>query len=356
MILNKFDFRINNFNLIRFLAALQVVIVHGYHHFGIEYGNWFIRILSIFPGVPIFFVTSGFLISASLERSTSLSSYFQNRFLRIYPALWVCFIISVATIFIFFSPNFSTKDFGLWALAQLTIGQFYNPDFLRGYGVGVLNGSLWTIPIEIQFYVFLPLLYLFFNKIRWNKIVLLVMMIFFVGISRYYIDGYSESDNIFIKLIGVSLPLYLYMFLFGVFLQRKLDFVEKYLANKFLYLLGIYIVFVFVSFSLGLRYGGNNINPLLALLLALLTMSAAYSKTSLFSGFLKGYDISYGIYIYHMIFVNILVQTAMFSSSVNMLVMLTATIITALLSWKFIEKPALSFKRSSINSKNASAI
>lgn len=354
--MNKFDFRTNNFNLIRFLAALQVVIVHGYEHFGIEYGKWFIKILSVFPGVPIFFVTSGFLISASLERSTSLTSYFQNRFLRIYPALWVCFIISVASIFIFFSPDFTMKQFGLWALAQLTIGQFYNPDFLRGYGVGVLNGSLWTIPIEIQFYIFLPLLYLFFNKIRWNNIVLLVMMIFLIGVSRYYINGYAESENTLIKLIGVSLPLYLYMFLFGVFLQRKLDFVEKYLANKFLYLLSIYIVFVFISSSLGFIYGGNNINPLLAMLLALLTMSAAYTETSLFSGFLKGYDISYGIYIYHMVFVNILVQTAMFSSSVNMLIMLTATIITALLSWKLVEKPALSLKKYSINSKRNPAI
>lgn len=354
--MDKFEFRKNNFNLIRFLAALQVVIVHGYHHFGIEYGKWFIKILSVFPGVPIFFVTSGFLISASLERSTSLSSYFQNRFLRIYPALWVCFIISVATIFIFFSPIFTMKEFGLWALAQLTIGQFYNPDFLRGYGVGVLNGSLWTIPIEIQFYIFLPLLYMFFNKIRWNSIVLFIMMIFFVGISRYYINGYAESENTLIKLIGVSLPLYLYMFLFGVFLQRKLEFIEKYLANRFIYWLSIYLAFVFASYSLGFIYGGNNINPLLALLLAILTISAAYSKTSVFSGFLKGYDISYGIYIYHMVFVNILLQTAIFSPSINMLVMLIATIVTAVLSWKIIEKPSLSLKKYSINSKTTSTL
>lgn len=354
--MDKFEFRKNNFNIIRFLAALQVVIVHGHHHFGIEYGKSFIMILSVFPGVPIFFVTSGFLISASLERSTSLSSYFQNRFLRIYPALWVCFIISVATIFIFSSPSFTMKELGLWALAQLTIGQFYNPDFLRDYGVGVLNGSLWTIPIEIQFYIFLPLLYMFFNKIKWNSIILFIMMIFFIGISRYYINGYAGSENILIKIIGVSLPLYLYMFLFGVFLQRKLEFIEKYLANKFIYWLSIYLAFVLASYSLGFIYGGNDINPLLALLLALLTMSAAYSKTSVFSVFLKEYDISYGIYIYHMVFVNILLQIAIFSPSINMLIMFIATILTAVLSWKIIEKPSLSLKKYSINRRKASIL
>jgi peptidoglycan/LPS O-acetylase OafA/YrhL len=46
-------------------------------------------------------------------------------------------------------------------LAQLSIVQFYNPDFLRGYGVGVLNGSLWTISVELQFYVMLPWVWTF---------------------------------------------------------------------------------------------------------------------------------------------------------------------------------------------------
>jgi hypothetical protein len=48
-----------------------------------------------------------------------------------------------------------------WLAAQLTIGQFYNPVFLRGYGLGVLNGSLWTIPLE-QFCVLVPLLHRIF--------------------------------------------------------------------------------------------------------------------------------------------------------------------------------------------------
>lgn len=36
--------------------------------------------------------------------------------------------------------------------------QFYNPDWLRGFGTGVLNGSLWSIPVELQYYVLLPFL------------------------------------------------------------------------------------------------------------------------------------------------------------------------------------------------------
>lgn len=100
-----------------------------------------------FPGVPIFFAISGFLISASWERSNSLRKYFKNRFLRIYPALWFCFFLSVFVTSLTYEFKIFTFDFFKWTLAQLTIGQFYNPDFFRDYGVGVVNGSLWTIPV-----------------------------------------------------------------------------------------------------------------------------------------------------------------------------------------------------------------
>ena len=69
--------RPNNFDLIRLLAAIQVVIYHGVEHLKIEglKDTWLLFILECFPGVPIFFVLSGFLVSASWERSKSLGQY-----------------------------------------------------------------------------------------------------------------------------------------------------------------------------------------------------------------------------------------------------------------------------------------
>lgn len=343
---NEFDFRKNNFDLIRLIAAMQVVLLHGIHHFNLSVNNFLLSIMSIFPGVPIFFVTSGYLISASLERSSSLNSYLQNRFLRIYPALWVCFLISIASVFVFYTPEVSLKEIIPWILAQISIGQFYNPEFLRGYGVGVLNGSLWTIPVELQFYLLLPLLYIIFNRTQWNKIFITTLMLILIIVNQYsiYISG---NESLLVKLFRVTIPPYLYMFLIGVLLQRNIGFVKKYLVSNVFYILPIYLLVSLVTSNLDLNSGGNNINPVSAVTLALLTISFAYTNPKM-SSFIKGYDISYGVYIYHMIFVNILLTVSLFSAEANFVLMIVMTVIAAMLSWVIIEKPALSLKKYTI--------
>ena len=72
----------NNFDLIRLLAALQVVFTHSQHHFELQ-GGILEKIgkhfLFYFPGVPIFFTVSGFLIFWSFERSSNnIKSYFRK--------------------------------------------------------------------------------------------------------------------------------------------------------------------------------------------------------------------------------------------------------------------------------------
>ena len=61
----------NNFNLIRLFAALQVAIVHsaGYLNIDIQY----LKFLDLFPGVPIFFFISGFLIIKSFKKNKKIN-------------------------------------------------------------------------------------------------------------------------------------------------------------------------------------------------------------------------------------------------------------------------------------------
>lgn len=353
--MEDFHFRKNNFDLIRLAAAVQVVLVHGFEHFEIPKGAWF-GIIELFPGVPIFFVISGFLVSASLTRSSSLASYTRNRLLRIYPGLWICFIASVATVFLTFNPSFSWQEFGVWVLAQTTVVQFYNPEFLREYGIGVLNGSLWTIPVELQFYLLLPLLYSIFNRIDWNHLVLFSLMVFLIGVNQFYHLLLFPEPTIWIKLLGVTALPYLYLFLFGLLLQKHFHLVMRYLSGKALTFLLIYTAITMTTNWLGLANRGNYINPISALVLGLLIVSLGYSYTDKFGAVLGRTDISYGTYIYHMVFVNALLQLDYFPKEINFVLMLVLTTIAALLSWRLIERPALSLKSYSVRNSIPSTV
>ena len=80
-----FDPHLNNFDLLRLFAASQVAFIHVGDELHIEFSGWllgFRQFLDYFPGVPIFFVISGFLISASLDRNPNLRNYAINRCLR----------------------------------------------------------------------------------------------------------------------------------------------------------------------------------------------------------------------------------------------------------------------------------
>ncbi|WP_372763570.1 acyltransferase family protein [Litorivivens sp.] len=346
--MHGFEFKKNNFDLIRLVAALQVAIFHGNVHFGLGGGDTLMRVLSIFPGVPIFFIVSGYLVSASYERKISVRDYFVNRILRIYPALWVCFLVSLLSIFAIYPVRAGFGEFFLWGLAQISIGQFYNPDFLRGYGVGVLNGSLWTIPVELQFYLILPVIYAILKRLSRRPFSACLAVLFLVFINQVYVAAKASHDDIYVKLFGVTIAPYIYMFLFGVILQRNRSFVRKFLANKAAFWLAVYVSLAALFSSFGLSFGGNNLNPVSAFFLAIFVISFAYSYVDLLRGFSGGVDVSYGIYIYHMIVVNCLIRQAWFSPFSNFLLMFLITLILACLSWFFVEKPSLGLKRYSI--------
>lgn len=341
-------FNNNNFDFIRFIAALQVILYHGFEHFNIQIYPSVLNFISLFPGVPIFFVISGFLISASFERKSSYHTYFKNRFLRIYPGLWMCFFLSLLIVFTLYKPHVSISEFFRWSIAQLTVGQFYNPSFLRKYGIGVLNGSLWSIPIELQFYISLPFIYYFLNRLKWNTTCLLLILCVLIAANQIYIHLMSDKMGLFLKLFGVSVIPFLYMFIIGIILQRNFNFVIVFLKGKAILLLIIYLVVAFLTSQLGLKYNGNYLNPFSAFLLALLTVSFGYTFNDRISNIFRGNDISYGMYIYHMVILNVLIYLNFFSPIINFVVMLIMTFTIAFLSWKIIEKPFLSLKSSSI--------
>lgn len=159
---------VNNFDLIRLAAAIQVVVYHGLKYlYGEE--NAVLKVIQFVPGVPIFFFVSGYLISASYDRSRSMGSYARKRALRIFPALWLCIALTVLALTLdgyLRDASPTIGEFGTWVAAQSSFLQFYNPEWSRHYGAGIINSALWTITVEMQFYVMMPVLAWVFHRTR----------------------------------------------------------------------------------------------------------------------------------------------------------------------------------------------
>lgn len=249
----------NNFDLIRLLAALQVAFLHVLYSLS---GQWsdtgFIKWLEIYPGVPIFFFISGFLISRSFEKTASLQHYARNRALRIFPALHVCVLINlllVAATGYFATVDVTFIDITLLYLAKTTVLQFYNPDFMRQFGDGVLNGSLWTICVELQFYFLTPILYaLFINRSlgRGNITIIALLVLSLICNRLLYSAPYELWQSVWWKLLRVSFIPWIYMFLFGMLVQRNFEYFTRLLhRHLFPALFVLYTVFAFALRSIG---------------------------------------------------------------------------------------------------------
>lgn len=336
----------NNFNLIRLLAATQVLVVHTFNHFNVD--NVVIRGLKLFPGVPIFFFISGFLIGGTFihNRHKGLYNFFRNRFLRLYPALWACFMFSIFIVSAsgyFVEKSLDGKQFFYWILGQISFLQFYNPDFLRDFGVGVLNGSLWTIAVELQFYILTPVIFF----LAWFRKGLLIIPLIVVSITaNVYLRVNPNWDLLAIKLLTVSFLPWIYIFVLG-FLFAYYDRIREMAFNVNLWF--VFLIFLASMFGVGnyVVNSMNSINPVSVLALAILVFRLAYVDLKLpdnVVSWLKENDFSYGIYIYHMPFINYFLYKDFQLGYMNMIIVVVLVFVTSALSWKFIEKPALSIK------------
>ncbi|HRH65313.1 MAG TPA: acyltransferase [Bacteroidia bacterium] len=334
------DLRLNNYDLLRILAAIQVVISHGFHHLGLDKSSLFFRLIEYFPGVPVFFTISGFLISASFEKNPELKNYFTNRALRIFPGLWVCILFSILTSAIVGHVNFLNPVTLPWLIGQFSFVQFFNPDFLRGYGTGVLNGSLWTITVELQFYILLPLLYLVMNRIKSGNIFIWFMLAIFFALA-VVLDSlpFTETQN---KFLAVTFLPHYYMFLAGMLLQRLNVFSSHFISGQGIFWMLLFLLYCVFVPDFGMK-------PFIGkLILAVLTIAVAYTLPGLSKKILKGNDWSYGTYIYHMPVMNIIVEKGMTGNYLVFIYALLATLTLAGLSWKRVEEKFIRMKKKSL--------
>ena len=341
------EFKTNNFDLLRIFAASQVLVGHAVLHLGIATPPWLYKLICAFPGVPIFFVISGFLISAAYERSSGLKSYSRNRVLRIYPGLWCC-VLATILVAVLCGFSFANSQAPLWVISQF-VGAIYTPGFLKNFGFGSYNGSLWTIPVELQFYFLLPALYWSTRKVAkdqtlcfWLAWFAFVAMGFAASLMFPPVEN-PEGEPILQKLIRYSFLPYFFLFLSGVLLQRLKAYQSKWMAGKGAYWLAAYLSFYYVVPTAPVTYVP------MTLLLGIVAVSMAYTMPGISQKILRGNDISYGVYIYHGLMINILVETGLTGRAEYFVLLVGCTYLAGYVSWIAIERPFLRKKKQTIS-------
>ncbi len=150
----------NNFNLIRLVAAWLVIWSHAWAITGTPRHDHFSRITTRSAGafaVDVFFVISGFLVAASLQRN-DWRDFLRARALRIYPALIVCVVLTVGVLgpILSTAPDYLSNPGTwryLWSNASLWRAEFFLPGVFEALPRTAVNGSLWTLPIEGRLYL-----------------------------------------------------------------------------------------------------------------------------------------------------------------------------------------------------------
>lgn len=338
----------NNFDLIRLLAAAQVAVLHVLYYLSSPWRTApLIQLLELIPGVPVFFFISGFLISRSYEKTGSLADYWRNRALRIFPALHVCVLLNL--LLVLGTGYFALVGAHFWQIAVLylaktTIFQFYNPDFMRGFGDGVLNGSLWTICVELQFYFLTPILYALCVSDRKQRtnLVLVGLIIASLICNRLLYSTQAEfAASVYWKLARVSFLPWIYMFLVGVLAQRNFAQLAQLLRSWLLpILLPTYLGYALLLHRHGFGMD-NSVSPLVFFPLAAVVFVGAFSAPALARKLLRGQDISYGIYIYHVVVMNMFLFYHRQDRLIYTVLVLAITAAVALASWFLVERPCL---------------
>lgn len=182
--------------LLRAIAVIYVVLFH-LEIAGIESG---------FLGVDVFFVVSGFLM-ALLYKQGETRKFFERRAKRLIPAYFATVILTLlASIFLVLPSE----------LGQVVTQSVYSLLFANNIGFWMQNSyfsksdfnpllHLWSLGVEIQFYLIVPLLVWFFNKSR---------AFLFLGLlgsfaSCVFIVGISTKTSFFM------MPLRMWEFLIG---------------------------------------------------------------------------------------------------------------------------------------------
>ncbi len=317
----------NNFTLIRLVLATLVL----FGHFKILPGGLGDG-LSDYADVAVdgFFIVSGYLVSGSIDKQPSAVGFYMRRLFRLYP-LYAVTIFAQALLMLTLVPN----DIASYAVetlryiaANLIFANFLAHDIggvLSNLHNGGINPSLWTLKIEVGFYVILPVLWLLAR--RFEGWFLLVVFAVSTLLTDYALSHGMEN-------LARQLPCQLRFFVVGIALYRYRNLVL--LSRVKALALGALMVIL-----CELRH-----YPVFAELypiaLGLLLFVCAFKLPII----PMKLDISYGVYLFHAPLIQLSVLMGWYQDSLPFLLLLMLVVfVLAFIAEKLIERPGIALGR-----------
>ena len=329
--------RDNNFQLVRLFAAAFVVLFHSYALTGrwTQEPLWRVMPETNFGalGVKIFFVVSGFLVTQSWLARQSVAPFVAARALRIYPALIAATLLTIALAgasstlsWAQFLGDPQTVDYAWrvalgWDMVYRLPGAFPANPFPHD-----VNGSLWTLPIELRLYVVLLAAgFLGILGRRWSWLGIVAVL---VAVFAWRPEWFPLSPN---DRVVRELAL--------LFALGSLAYVWR--ASIPVSLAGAAAALVLVAWNPGGLARGLLFAPLLAYVVLVL----AYHPRVQWRGFNRLGDYSYGLYVYSFPLQQTLMQRFPSLEPAGLFVCsLPLGLAVAALSWHALEAPALALK------------
>lgn len=337
--------RNNNFHLLRLIAASAVLYSHS---FPLATGDKHTEPLRAASGctfgsiaVDLFFLISGMLVTMSLVRRSSAMDFVKARFFRIWPGLTVAILLTVVAL----GPTFTTVALPTYFTAKDTLrylvlnllllkGVAYNLPgvFATNPWPSAINGSLWTLPSEVRCYLALLATWMLLRllksagSLRWT--ITLAWVVLFAAVLWSLRSTTIEDAPARLWL----------MFCSGAML---------YLWRERIILSWAALLAVAVAITAVLALGhGLVFGAVYFLALPYAMLCAAYLPEGAILRYNRLGDYSYGVYIYAYPVQQSLMHLwptlgpiALFGAA------LPSTLLLAVLSWHFIEKPATGLAR-----------
>jgi peptidoglycan/LPS O-acetylase OafA/YrhL len=336
------DFNRNNLDCLRLILASIVFLFHIYALTDRPAFAWFDKFLSAHFAVKAFFVISGLLIYRSYCKSSSAKSYFDKRIKRIYPAYFTVIVVAafaLCPLSSFPPARYFGFRFLKYLCANLLFLNFLAPSLpgvFTSNSIPAVNGALWTLKIEVGFYLLVPVLHYLCARFGAKKVMATIFCLSCVwkyGFALLASLGNApsiftldSSRNIYSQL-EVQFPGQLAYFVAGILIMLYFDTLKLHMRG-----IACIVVCLFVL-DHWLTRGALDVFWISGFVLI-------FGFWRYFGNFSKYGDFSYGVYIAHFPILQTLIALGIAASNPPLFVLESLFLVgaAAILMWYLVER------------------